>query len=548
MSTPTRLAALTLSVALLTACGAQDAPEAPDEPTPRYIDVPAEVSYSEEAGFIELASTPTTFQGNASQSPDARLFYAFQPADQASAKAPLFVFFNGGPGFGTSLGLLANNTSRRTLSPHFIGGLTVGPSPRPWTALGNLLYIDARQTGFSYDHGAQFKSGEGADLAFARGTYNPFADAADTVRVVLRFLESHPQLRSHPVVLVGESYGGLRSNIMLYMIHHPEAVEDASAVYRDPELAAEIRAHFAKTRPGVELSPDLAAAQFGRQILIQPMVGGQDQIDAANRAHGAEGSRISEIATAHGVHCKTCSAADPECDAMQSGLDCVQRVQAKDLDPYDLSQTNAESAASFVALEAALRATGSLQTLLGVDPKTIAGLSAKDRADAFRFVLPIQDAPAPADLTTQEPLAADLGALSPNDRYLVGLSFEVNQASNQCGVPWTLPVWGDVFLLNLEHVETFITDARFDTIVYSPSIADVLSQKGRVMSAVHDETPEEGVARPGKVTVELTTMKENVKQTHVIRMPYYETSGHEVTERQPVELFEDVAAWMAEAP
>jgi hypothetical protein len=69
-----------------------------------------------------------------------------------------------------------------------------------FTKLGNLLYIDARQTGFSYDDAPGYPC-----------TFDMQEDSIDFTRVILRVLDTHPQLTASRVVLVGESYGGARA-------------------------------------------------------------------------------------------------------------------------------------------------------------------------------------------------------------------------------------------------------------------------------------------------------------------------------------------------
>lgn len=63
------------------------------------------------------------------------------------------VFFNGGPGGATSSGLMSLYTSCFTLNNQIDigGGVAYITNPVPWTRLGHLLYIDTRQTGFSYN-------------------------------------------------------------------------------------------------------------------------------------------------------------------------------------------------------------------------------------------------------------------------------------------------------------------------------------------------------------------------------------------------------------
>src|SRR5262245_14597516 len=108
---------------------------------------------SDEAGFVEIE--PVTYaihhDGTRTEmtSGRARLFYAFQAADDRPEERPLAVIFNGGPGAATGI-LFGFSTARQTLDPARSGGALVGPNAASWTRFANLLYVDARGTGFSY--------------------------------------------------------------------------------------------------------------------------------------------------------------------------------------------------------------------------------------------------------------------------------------------------------------------------------------------------------------------------------------------------------------
>lgn len=62
--------------------------------------------------------------------------------------------------------------------------------------------------------------------------------------------DAHEELRDNPVVLVGESYGGIRAASMLYMLqHHADGGPLAAAgvldlAARAPFLSGGVKAHF----------------------------------------------------------------------------------------------------------------------------------------------------------------------------------------------------------------------------------------------------------------------------------------------------------------
>jgi carboxypeptidase C (cathepsin A) len=125
-----------LPAAFVAACSPAGSPS---EPAPS-VEVPAE------AGYIEV---PPQVSGAADR---ARMFYAFRPADAHPERAPLLVFFDGGPGTATSGLLLPFGTGPKTLR---VDDLGAGPvdNPASFTRFANLLYLDERDTGFSYELG-----------------------------------------------------------------------------------------------------------------------------------------------------------------------------------------------------------------------------------------------------------------------------------------------------------------------------------------------------------------------------------------------------------
>jgi hypothetical protein len=203
-----------------------------DEPTARV-------------GFVEVEPLAWTSRtGERNESSGARLFYRFVPADVDAKSAPVFVLFNGGP-LATSMLLMSFGTGPTTLdiaSPE----AAARDNPHSLTQLGNLLYIDARDTGFSYLTGSK------AD-ALSSASLNPLIDAADFVRVTLRVLAKQPALSNNPVVLVGESYGGLRASLMLQLLLGTVAGGEL-----DVDLEPELLAHFPRCSPAPPTVPSRA--------------------------------------------------------------------------------------------------------------------------------------------------------------------------------------------------------------------------------------------------------------------------------------------------
>ena len=175
-----------------------------------------------EAGFCFLEEndfyfhTDSYFNRLPFRSSQARIWRVYQPADIDPASKPLFVFYNGGPGGATSAGLFSANTGRNAVSvdPQ-TGKGTIISNPHSWTRIGNLLHIDSRTAGFSYSLMENPQDDILRQAEWDSQNYNAFSDAADFVRVLLRFLAGYPSIQNNPVVFVVESYGGIRSIVML---------------------------------------------------------------------------------------------------------------------------------------------------------------------------------------------------------------------------------------------------------------------------------------------------------------------------------------------
>jgi hypothetical protein len=283
-----------------------------------------------EAGFLEVGNS--------------RLFYSFHPADDAPESRPLAVFFNGGPGAATAP-LLTLHTAPRALDPDLSGSTTVGDNPYSWTRFANLLHIDAPRTGFSYD------VGESPPM-------DPTLDADMFDEAVLDFLDTHAPVRCNPVILVGESYGGMRATLMLDLL---------LGAAQEP-LAAHLATHVAATE-------EPAAAQFAWQVLIQPLVVG----DAQEEAQAA--------------------LAPPKPDGA---------------DPYNVSQPDNWSQELEGRITGAVTHVDTLEALLGIDPRTIPPLAPAARAGVRRCG---ENEPFPCPPTGD--LDAVLGALAPNDTYFM---------------------------------------------------------------------------------------------------------------------------------
>lgn len=487
-----------------------------------------------EAGYIDIEPVAfvvgTPGKEHARTSDAARIFYSFRPADDVNAGGPLFVLFNGGPGVSSGI-LMGFGTG-----PVRVDDGTPAANPGSWTALGDLLYVDARDTGFSY-----LRSDESVDLgarvdAFDLHNFNTFLDAADFARVLVRFMAAHPQLLKREVVFVGESYGGTRATVLLNLLLFREAyAEGGAGRYHDPALVGEIDEFLEMRDPEVAAwGPAEVAGIFGRQVLIQPGLGDRQRA-IAGALLDLPDSPVFALAAELGLQFVPCSMKPPDCDAWQNAVSFIEGSAQRSR--YDLEASNTWLGDSFAVTKARLSDVTLLEAVLGVPPAEIAGILPADRVDAFRMGSP---GSYPGDGGT----IGMFGDLAPWDRYYLPFVSEANSVfraplANYVGVGAGDDVFVRLLLHNLVYVDTFITAAARDVAIYAPSIPPTLAafeEVAAVMVGAEAFTVEFAAAGwpdapdPGARTV---------------RFPAYDSS-HSVAVDQAVALRDDVEAWLAE--
>jgi hypothetical protein len=486
------------------------------------------------AGFIEIEAVsysyttgvnPSPTHQHASSSP-AKLFYSFIPADSQPKSAPIFVFFNGGPAWATTTILHAYGTGPYTLADPSVAALRPQPNPSSWTSLGNLLYLDSRQAGFSYSTLPNPESADARRAELSQSNFNVYVDAADFVRVLLRTLKSMPALRNNPVVLVGESYGGTRAANMLRMLLDPSLVAAYDRdYYGDPALWAEILAHYAAAFPGEDASQirgASAARQFGWQVLLQPDIAYTFQLG------------VSRCSTAYSLARRV----------QELGLSCPP----SDRDQYDWSKPNGWSSDFEEQARQVIASADGFAQIVGVPASSVSGLSAAERVGAYRIFV---GSTAPTDPTGW---VAQFGPLADFDRYLVASNTEVSTFYSPLISDSRTYADGLFFLQNLRYVHTFITRAALDSVIVSDAIPELLGKYSTLMSppivtgVTLDVAPRSGVERPGWITVTYSgTLQDTaVGSTRSIRFPTYSDSGHMLTISSPSELYSDVRAFMHE--
>lgn len=502
-----------------------------------------------EAGFVDVEVVDYTLgEGDAAAamtSSPARLFFSFHPADDDPGDAPLLLLFNGGPGVSTGL-LMTGNTGPKTLTD----ALTAADNPTSWTALGHVLHVDARNTGFSYQTSADAGDMTARSKELQTRNFNSYLDAADFARVLLRFWQDHPTFADRRLVIVGESYGGIRATILANMLLFPaDYAEGGPGRYHDPALADAIADHLAARFEVDVPAPEVVAPALTTMVLVQPTVAGSAQSDQAGLLFDLPGSPVFALADALGLTFTPCSAQPQPCDAWANAIAFVEGVGRS---RYDTAGSGTWLADLFARTRAGLSRRDVLAEILQVDPEAVAGLSAADRVGAFRARDPSDYIP---DAATGD-LPTHLGALAEWDRYYLPFSTEAleafrSPAATALGVHSSDPHVGALFLHDLAYARVFVTHAERDVAIWGLSIAPTLASHGDlVASATRSEDLPADAARPGEVRVEFVPGAfpgEADPGVRTIRQPRYEAS-HAVTYDQPAALREDVAAFLAEAP
>lgn len=584
----------------------------------------AEAGNGSLAGFYEIEPISYYFQDrfhgvlNLTTS-KSNIFYSYHPADERlGGELPLFVMLNGGPGAATATNLFSMNTAPYTLDRERQkqGGRGYSPNDHSWTKLGNLLYIDAPGTGFSYLE-APGVSNIISGLAIrtyqflGKGNFNTYIDAAQIVRVILRFLTDHPEIRANEVILVGESYGGSRVSTMLsLLLFHPHYGQGGEKIFIDPALAQEIERHFKEIfGQDTKVTPQVVARQFARQILIQPELAGGLQDEISGKMFYGEApyydTVIKDLARETGNSFPG-PVIPPKywiCDkATRVLMYYVPQRFGRDRYNYSKGKTWSDDLEAYAAMT--LRDYNALSAVLRYDPAKIEKMLPKNREDAFKLLVGIKtgsgwtmgeevltdsewlDDPANAQYLPKDPNAAarleaqaesmtymddlqfssldegvvylwdKLGRLNRWDGYMVEMNLPVYLSFTQGATleskyninPDSSSEYGRMFLENIALVKTFLTDAYYDLVIYSPAIPEALKQYSYMVKDVtclrgsefSDKT--RGAFRidyhPG--SLEHTSTPEYV----YLYYPYYATSGHSVSSSQPDKLLRDVENWL----
>ena len=504
-----------------------------------------------ESGFIDLEENYYTLNNSNTKSGRAKMWYYFQPADENPQDKPLFVFYNGGPGSSSAL-LFLYNTSKKTADQAFAGeGVT--DNQWNWNKLGNLLYIDARQTGFSYGIVDNPTNSSARSNYFLTSNFNVFVDAADFIRVILRFLDNHPKIKSNQVVLAGESYGGTRTTAVINVLLNVADYAQKNRTFYDAALFEEIAQHFHDIDPTISGMPSKEAVtkQFGRQIMIQPLAMGQQQLDAVGEILEQNDSPLYEIQQETGRKYSPCGSSW-NCDKYNRAVNYVQNA-GRDIYSYRREYNWLFDYTDYGI--AKITRLSMFEQFIMNDPTKIENLYAANRAGAFRYGSTNGFSRNIADLDefrnlpesvkiilrarieqrNAHPLSTGdfesvFGTLPSYDEYYLDTSDTILSTFYKASVQPYSDVNGEMFLENIKTVKTFITNAEEDIILYARATPEAAKKFSSVSSV---DTGDESF------TVHFKDGK-----SAFVTFPFYSESSHSVSVNQPEKFFNDVKNWM----
>ncbi len=564
----------------------------------------------ERVGFYELE--PVTYSLNFEnnnklevQAGKARVWYSFFEANINPEKKPIFVFLNGGPGCATTTNLFSMNTAPYTLDKERIPkGEHSAKNPNSWTQVGNLLYIDAPNTGFSYNMVPNSDYAIVRAAQFSINNYNCFIDADQVLRVVLGFLDKNPRFTSNEVIFVGESYSGTRVSTLLNLLLFYEKYSDGSMIFTDKTLGKVIENHFAKTLPKdsshQNIPPDVIADQFGRQILVQPQICDIYQDQISGQMFDEPNSIMVKLGNNKGINYLKFRAACPIHDSVACAFIFLERVC--DLDKYNYSRNSSWSDDLEIFAMQALLNVKELSVILDYDITKITMLKPAARAAmAYRYISPFGQTEVEAikknyydisgdnhiNITDKDRLWLDeqedveqlqvslregsgsfkdvFGKLNYYDDYLVSTNTAIYLAFNYNVLFLSFPnykkllgpndstIYGRLFLENLVYVNTFMTDANLDLVIYSPAIPEMLKKYPDIVEDVTTKRGNdiEGGSRNGNIVIAYKkdfihnlTAEPQSSLTRNIFWPHYAESGHSVSSTEPDIFLLDVKDWL----
>jgi choice-of-anchor A domain-containing protein len=498
------------------------------DPSTGYVAFPAP-----EAGFLQIPGGQYKAEGAKDPriSPNHRIWYSFWPASSSPQNKPIAVFFNGGPGFGTSADLFLFNTGPVTFDPLVTGSSNLYVSnPDTWQQFANLLYIDAPTTGFSYPSDTKSNQMDvGIDMD---------RDAGIFLSTITKFILRHPALQHNPVILVGESYGGTRATLILnHLLNYSHGTYGGDA-YQDSQVLSDLRSYFLTVFS--TMAPGNAAVTkiFGHQVLIEPALVGDLQQSVLVSADPIYSNNVAG-----------CISSTSKSGCIGVGL----------CDQYNCDQVPGWGIGeSTIAAGKLMNSLDTLQAALGVAPTTIQWMYKSERNHAHGRVC--------TNCPSSDFMIGTFKALdSSKDTYMMvqNPALEVPYGNSS---PSPAQFWRDTgagkpigqsFLSNVfAGITSFITVAEYDGAIYTPSIPTELNNPSMFgVNVTYDPTAANviGNGRNGLMTVVYLPDAEKM----YVAMPHY-FSGHSIPQHQAQslgqgqsqahQLLQDVMQWYNSTP
>ncbi len=469
--------------------------------------------YLQTAGFISIPSRYVEFGGHGFSekgfTDKANIFYSFIPAENDVDIKPVFLFINGGPGAATSSALAAWGTGPFSVAD--FGSII--ENKRSFRDMGSLIYIDTRQTGFSFDE-IDFPSDETSrNASFNFINYNIYTDAADILLTLSSLWKKYQKIEDNPVVLVAESYGGSRAAAILKMAHLLSLSSNNETVYRDKVLDSLLTQHY--TRISDNPAHVTAANQFKNQILIQPGI-----------------VLPMKIEEKYMLYCL--------CNRITDNDPRAEYCNKEDIDYSDIREPFGFFHRQVAVAQQALITAKGFEAFFGIPYEQVSLFRPENRLKAFRFV--DSEGLDKADFSVFAGLAAW-------DAHHITMNLAPyrlwNDPSYDAGA-----IVADDFIRALATVNTFITNAYYDYAVNVSGLPEALMEWSNIQSEpIFTDVrilPEKDSDRSG--WMEIVFAKETLtgkNRKRVIRMPQYMNSGHSVTMYQADEFLRDVEAFLA---
>jgi pimeloyl-ACP methyl ester carboxylesterase len=437
-----------------------------------------------QAGLLELSPRNVVIHGHAvSLAATSKIFYNFRPADTDAEHKPLIVLFNG---FASDV-VRAFGTGPSTVAPDG----TVVPNPDSLTRFANLLYIDPRQAGFSYDVIAG-RAPTSDDCS--QDVFSEYVDAADVLLATLQFLNAHSSLAG-PVYWMGESYAGVRIQWILSYLRQAWEL----APYRDPTLSS-VLASSARDR------------LLTGQILLQPWLVGIAHASAI-QDDCSSAALLAAVEASVGAPCPT-----PDACA------CANYFKRS---PYNYTLSVIEQDARIFAADAAQVSPDDAQALYGSKLENIAGLKSDERSLGFKC------STADSETPDQSALVALLGALPAGQSYNLAYS-PLTTGKGSINPDWrSQNLIGAAFLDNAQYVPALVTDGERDLVVPEPALSNALRSISGSTSVTESAS-------------ELTLGLPNGART--IAIFHYPSAGHMITMIEPQAFAADLSGWLAQHP